>query len=339
MSQPVVYVTLQQFCESDLQPRQLLVSEGFEVRQNPWGRRIRREELPEVLREVDAVLAGGESYDAALLARLPRLRCISRCGSGTDAIDLAAAKRHKIAVLTTNEEVVESVAQLTVAMMLALARNLPLHLGDFHRSVWKRRIGCLLSEWTIGLMGFGRIGRMVARYLRTFRPRVLVSDPQLRPADVPEDVELCEASSLLAGSDLISLHASRRPEEGPLLGRAELSAMKKGSYLVNTARGFLVDEQALYEALQSGHLAGAALDVFETEPYTGPLAQLPSVLCTPHVASFTRASRAAMELRAAQNIVDFFTTRSPNAIVPRRAGNGSSAQGTIQVPMGRTHGG
>lgn len=257
-----------------------------------------------LLRGADAVLAGLEPYDAELLTALPALQCISRCGVGTDAIDLEAARQKGVAVYTTPDEVAEPVAQLTVTMILALARNLPQHVGEMRSGVWNRRLGCLLSEWVIGLVGYGRIGRAVERLLRAFGPRVIVADPHVRASDFPDGVELAELPALLSQADLVSLHANAPRERGALVGRRELAQMKRGSYLVNTARGYLVEEPALYEALVSGHLAGAAIDVFEREPQAGPLAILPQVVCTPHIGSFTKASRAAMERRCAQHVVD-----------------------------------
>ena len=306
MSHEVVYVALQQFCETDERPRQLLIESGFEVRQNTLGRRLRREDMAAALRGVDAVLAGVEPYEATLLEALPRLHCIIRCVTGTDSIDLSAAAQRGITVLTTPDEVAEPVAQLTVAMILALARNLPLHLHEFRDGLWKKQTGVLLSEWTIGLVGFGRIGQAVERLLRAFQPRVIVADPRLTKQAMPDGVSLQPLASLLAGSDVVSLHAARQPQEGALLGRRELALMKRGSRLVNTARGHLVDATALVEALQAGQLAAAALDVFEQEPYQGPLVTFPQVLCTPHVATLTRASRAAMEWRCASNVVNYF---------------------------------
>lgn len=307
-----VYVALQQFCEADARPRRALEEAGFEVLVNALGRRLRREELPRALAGADAVIAGVEPFDRALLASLPRLRLISRCGVGTDAVDLEAARALGIAVRVTAEEVVEPVAEMAVAMMLALARNLPLHVGDFRSGAWNKRSGHLLSEWTIGLLGFGRIGRAVERLLRAFGPRILVCDPFLG-GDLPSGVGLRGLEELLGSCDLVSVHADRSGREGPLLGRAELSAMKPGARLVNTARGHLLDEAALLDALESGRLSAAALDVFEEEPYGGPLSRLPQVLCTPHVSTLTRASRAAMELRSARNVVEFF------AHTPRRS--------------------
>lgn len=306
MSEKTVFVALQQFCERDDRPRRELLSAGFRLRQNLLGRRLRREEMPDLLREADAVLAGVEPYDAGLLEALPRLRCISRCGVGTDSIDLEAARRRGIRVLVTQDEVVEPTAQMALAMILALARNFPLHLGDFRCGEWKKRTGHQLSEWTIGLVGFGRIARRLCQYLRPFECRVLACDPRLSAGETPEGAERTNLNSLLKESDLVSLHAAPPAGSSPLIGRTEIAAMKKGARLINTARGRLVDEQALAEALESGHLTGAALDVFETEPYSGKLGRLPQVLCTPHVSSLTAQARAQMELKCARSVVEFF---------------------------------
>lgn len=306
MSPKNVFVALQQFCELEDRPRRLLIEAGFELHENTSGRRLRREELPTMLRDADAVLAGVEPYDDEVLSSLPRLRCISRCGAGTDSIDLGAAHRYKIAVLTTTNEVVEPVAQMTVAMILALARNLSLHVKDFSQGHWRKHTGCLLSEWTIGLVGFGRIGRAVEHHLRTFGAKILVTDPRVNTEELPSGVRGCDLSTLLAEADCVSLHAGRRPEDGFLIGQKELACMKRGSRLVNTARGYLVDEVALQGALESGHLAAFATDVFQTEPYQGALLKFPQVLATPHIASLTKRSRVDMELRCAKNVVDFF---------------------------------
>lgn len=307
MSQRSVFVALPDFCQNDTRPREILKEAGFEVHENTSGRRIRRDEMFEALRDVDGVLAGLEPYNADLLTALPRLRCISRCGVGTDAIDLEASRRLNIAVVITPAEVIEPVAQMTIAMVLALARNLPLHLNDFRGGLWRKHTGYVISEWTIGLVGFGRIGRAVERYLRAFGPRVIVTDPNVKADQLPDGVSLYELLPLLAEADIVSLHAAMCAGKTPLIGYREIRAMKKGSRLVNTARGCLVDEGALCDAIESGHLAAAALDVFETEPYEGPLVNLPQVLCTPHVASLAKASRIAMEVRCARNVVEFFS--------------------------------
>jgi D-3-phosphoglycerate dehydrogenase len=300
-----VYVALSQFCEGDDSPRRALLDAGFSIEENRLGRRLRADELVKAVGSADAIIAGVEPYDAATLEAFPRLRCISRVGVGVDAIDLEAAKRLGIAVLNTPDEVAEPVAQITVGMILALARNLPEYGVTLRQGSWKRHTGFLLSEWVIGLVGFGRIGRTVERCLRPFGPKVLVSDPALKKGDLPSGVELVDFNTLLSRSDLVSLHAMRAASEGPLVSTAQLNRMKRGARLVNTARGYLVDEEALLGALVSGNLAGAALDVFETEPYAGPLTKFPQVLCTPHIGTLTHASRRAMEMKAVVNVVDF----------------------------------
>lgn len=306
MTQKTVYVTLSQFCETDDTPRRILKEAGFVVKENTTGRRIKREEIIFALQGADAVLAAVEPYDAEILSQLSQLQCISRCGIGTDAIDLEAAKKYKKEVLVTVDEIIEPVAQMTLGMIFALARNFPQHVNDFQKGEWKKHTGFLLSEWIVGLIGFGRIARALAGYLQPFGCKILVADPFLKPSDMPKNIMLCSLDTLLAQSDLVSLHASRSPKEGILMGEKEFAKMKKGSRLVNTARGYMVDEKALGEALQSGRLSGAALDVFEKEPYKGPLARYPNVLCAPHVGTLTRGSRAAMEFRCAQNVIDFF---------------------------------
>lgn len=302
-----VYVTLSQFCEKDDTPRLLLKEAGFIVKENTTGRRIKKEEMLAALAGADAVLAAVEPYDTEILSQLPQLKCISRCGMGTDAIDLQAAEKYGKTILVTVNEIIEPVAQMTLAMIFALARNFSQYVNHFQKGDWKKETGFLLSEWTIGLIGFGRIARKLEQYLRPFGCHVLVVDPFLKQGDLPEGVRLCSLQELLQNSSLVSLHAGRSPNEGVLLGSAEFEQMKKGSFLVNTARGYLVDEVALEKVLTSGHLAGAALDVFHQEPYLGPLGKMPNVLCTSHVATLTNASRAAMELACAKNVVDFFT--------------------------------
>lgn len=306
MSSKTVYVALSQFCEKEDTPRNLLIHNGFRVIENKMGRRIREEEMFAALKGVDAVLAAVEPYTEELLSKLPQLKCISRCGAGVDAIDLEAAKKYGKEVLITREEIVEPVAQMTLGMIFSLARNFIAHKLDFQEGRWKKRTGVLLSEWTMGLIGFGQVGRKVEKYLRPFGPKILVSDPNLSNKDLSPGVERCSLEDLLAQSDLVSLHAASKPSDGPLLGKREFTKMKKGSFFVNTARGYLVDEGALEEAIRSGILAGAALDVFEEEPYHGSLARYPNVLLTPHVSTLTSGSRLAMELKCAQNVVDFF---------------------------------
>ena len=304
-----VYIALAQFCERDDAPRKALLDAGFSVVENPLGRRLRTDELAAAVGDADAIVAGVEPYSAEVLEAFTRVRCISRCGVGVDSIDLDAAKRLGIAVLSTPDEVAEPVAQLTVGMMLALARHLHDQRATLRSGSWHRQTGFLLSEWTVGLVGFGRIGQAVEKCLRPFGAKVAVSDPAVQRQTLPPGIELLDLNALLARSDLVSLHVARPASEGPVISTAQLEKMKPGSRLVNTSRGYLVDEAALFNALQYGRIAAAALDVYETEPYSGPLTKLPQVLCTPHIGTLTHASRRAMELKAAANVVEFLNQK------------------------------
>ncbi|MDO8527448.1 MAG: phosphoglycerate dehydrogenase [Deltaproteobacteria bacterium] len=306
MTQKTVYVTLSEFCKNDETPRRILKEAGYTILENTSGRRIKKEEMFDALKNADAVVAAVEPYEAELLQKLPKLKVISRLGVGTDAIDLEAAKKLGIEVTITVEEIVAPVAEMTVAMILGLVRNFPLHANDFAKGEWKKHTGFLLSELNIGLIGFGRIARTVERFLKPFGTKVRVMDPFVKKESLPEGVDLCSLEELLKKSDIVSLHAARSPKEGFLLSIKEFSLMKPGSFLVNTARGYMVDEKALEAALLSKQLAGCALDVFEEEPYAGPLAKFPNVLLTPHVGTLTRGSRTAMEIRCAENVVNFF---------------------------------
>lgn len=301
-----VFVAEPVFGEHGEEPLQLLREGGFGVALNPFRRMLRRQEMAEWLGPVEAVIAGLEAYDEEVLQNLPHLRCISRCGSGTDSVDLGAARRRNVAVLTTHEEVVEPVAQMTVGFILALARNLGPMADELRNGTWNPKIGNLLAEWNVGLIGFGRIGRAVEKHLRSFGPTVLVCDPFVAEKEMPPGVERLELDALLRRSDLVSLHVARPRSEGFLIERPQFALMKPGARMVNTSRGFLIDEDALCHALDAGRVSAAALDVFDVEPYQGALRKYPQVMCTPHIASFTRASRRSMELRSAANIVDFF---------------------------------
>jgi len=281
----------------------MLEKAGFDVTLNTLKRRLKKEEMPTLLKDIEGIVAGVEPYTDELFKACPTIRCISRVGIGTDTIDIEAAKKHDIQVVKTTDEVIQPVAENTVAMMLALAKNYSLHINDFQQGLWKKYYGKMIREMTIGLIGFGRIGRKVAELLKPFGANIIVSDPFLKQLDLPSDIKLVSQETLLKISDLVSIHAMLPSDHGPLLGEKELCLMKKDSYLINTARGFMIDHKALEKALTDHHLAGAALDVFEEEPYTGQLTKMPQVLLTPHVSTLTTYSRIAMELKAAENLV------------------------------------
>lgn len=292
-----IYVTLSSFAEYDASPLNRLRESGIPFSLNTSGKRVTPAQLLAEGAAATVVIAGVENYDAATLGRMPALRCISRCGVGVDAIDLAEARARGITVLNTPDVPTQAVAELTLAMMLALCRQLPRQSDLVRRREWTRLDAHLLSGRTVGLIGLGRIGRRVAELLTPFRVKLLAVDPV---ADIAEagraGIEIVPLQRLLSAADMVSIHASGSGPSRLLLGEAELASMKRGAALVNVARGAMVDDVALASALKRGHLSGAALDVYPQEPYAGPLCDFPNVILTPHTATLTVETRVAMEL-------------------------------------------
>lgn len=277
---------------------------GFEVILNPTGRTMTGPELIAFLDGCPGVIAGTEKYDCAVFDALPDLRVISRVGAGIDGVDLVAARDRGIEVHATPDGPTQAVAELTLGLILALARGLlPSHQAIV-AGYWDKKMGVLLEELTIGLVGLGRIGRRVTELLTPFHPRLVGCDLQPDRAWAErQGLEVVLLDTLLAQSDLVTLHVPYSPELHHLIGREAMARMKARSWLVNASRGGLVDEAALLAALESGHLAGAALDTFEKEPYSGPLRHTERVMLTPHIGAYARAARVKMERNAVTHLL------------------------------------
>jgi D-3-phosphoglycerate dehydrogenase len=249
-------------------------------------------DLEAIIGDVDAIVVrSGTTIDAALIERAPRLKVIGRAGVGVDNVDVDAATRHGIVVANAAESTVDSAAEHAIALLLALARNLPQAHAALTAGTWDRSrfTGIELAGKTLGILGLGRIGREVARRALGLGMRVVAYDPYVAPDRFRElGVEpAASPEELYAQADVITLHLPLSDATRGLVDAAALAAMKDGVRIVNAARGGLVDEEALLEAIRSGKVAGAALDVFETEPYSGPLLELPQVVATPHLAGST----------------------------------------------------
>ncbi len=266
---------------------------------------------------LEAALAGADALIVrsatrvtdALLERAPRLRVVGRAGVGVDNIDLDAATRRGVLVMNTPGGNAVSVAEHTLALLLALARSVPQLNAAIHAGRWEKAgaAGIELRGKTLGLLGLGRVGSEVARRARALEMRVLAHDPYISE-NVAEEagVELVPLAALLERSDFISLHAAHSAATEKIINAATLAKMKRGARLINTARGELVDEAALAEALRSGHLGGAALDVFAVEPPRGsPLVGLPNVIATPHIAGSTEEAQEEVGTLIAQQVRDF----------------------------------
>jgi D-3-phosphoglycerate dehydrogenase len=249
-------------------------------------------DLAERIADYDAIIIrSATQLTSDLIERAERLKVIGRAGVGIDNVDVDAASQRGIVVANAPESTVISAAEHAIGLLLALSRNIPQAHAALVAGRWERSkfAGLELAGKTLGLVGLGRIGQQVARRARGLEMRVVAYDPYVSPARLAElGVERADSlRDLLAGSDFVSLHVSLTPETRGLIGREELAAARDGIRIVNAARGELVDEDALVEALRSGKVAGAALDVFPREPYEGPLLELPNVVVTPHLGAST----------------------------------------------------
>lgn len=279
-----------------------LRSSGFEIMTNPHGRRLSELEAVALLGDgVVGVIAGTEPLSRRVIGAAQDLRVISRCGIGLDNVDLQAARERGIDVYNTPDAPSQAVAELAIGLALAALRRIAEVDRAVRQGTWKPLMGRLLGGCAVGVLGYGRIGRKVAMLARGFGARVLAYD--LREQDSEPGIEFCALDALLGSADILTLHLSSGPGTRHLINRERLAQMKPGAILVNTARGDLVDEQALVEALQCGRLSAAALDSFESEPYSGPLCKLPQVVLTAHMGSYAQESRAVMEEEAAQNLL------------------------------------
>jgi D-3-phosphoglycerate dehydrogenase len=288
------------FAQQDDAPLRLLDEAGVEVRPNPFGRRLTEEEILRQLEDVDGLIAGLEPLNRRVLNSSPQLKVIARVGIGMDNVDQKAAAELGIKVSNTPEGPTAAVAELTVAALLALCRGLVPANDALHSGKWDKRIGVGLSGLKVLLVGYGRIGRRVSELLRPFGAEIVVSDPYIDPNHLPNYVRPVTLSAGLAEADVISLHASGK---GTLLGPAEFDQMKDGVIILNSARGALIEEEAMVRALDSGRVRSAWLDVFWEEPYTGPLAKYNQVLLTPHISTYTQQCRRQMEVAAVENLL------------------------------------
>jgi len=294
------------------EPLELLRQKGYQPVLNPFGRKLAPPEIIELGKGCRGIIAGVEELDGTVLETLVGLRCVSRCGVGTDNVDLAKARELGITVMNTPEAPTRAVAELTVGVILDLLRNISRSDREMRRGNWYKGMGSLLFRKQVGILGLGRIGRAVAEMLAGLGAEVSGSD--VKPDTKwlkSRRLKLMSTEDLLEKSDILTIHISYSGE-GCLIGVKELASMKPGAYLINLSRGGIVDEAALYRALKEGRLAGAALDVFAEEPYTGPLKELNNVVLTPHLGSYARETRLAMETQAVENLIKALAGRDEN---------------------------
>jgi D-3-phosphoglycerate dehydrogenase len=271
----------------------------------------------EVLSEAHACIIGADPVTEAVLDSAPHLRLVAMHGVGVDHIDVEACTRRGVMVTSAAGSNTRAVAELTLGLMFCLARGLVGHHQATSSGRWERSIGFELRGKVVGLVGLGRIGREVAGLARAVGMRALAHDPWGDPEQARRlGVRLTTLDEVLSGSDFVSLHIPLTPATRDLIDSRALARMKKGSYLINTARGGLVDEAALAAALRSGHLAAAAVDTFTAEPpVDSPLLDLPNVVLTPHIGAYTTEAVASMSLMTARSVVAWLDSKTPPGLV------------------------
>jgi D-3-phosphoglycerate dehydrogenase len=309
-----VMVTTVPFGVGDTRPLAALKSAGVELVTNPIGRRLKATEVAEVIAGFPVVIAGTEPIMADALASCPGLKGICRVGIGLDSVDLLAARKLGIAVSYTPDGPSPAVAELTVGLIIDLLRGVGMADRAMRGGGWERTAGARIATSCIGVVGVGRIGRRVIRHLQGGFAGVRILANDLVPDPTLDAVEWVDKDTLYREADVVTLHVPLGAATRDMLGGQELAMMKRTAALVNTARGGIVSEQALLQALRSGTIRAAALDVFTEEPYRGELAQLPNILLTSHMGSMTADCRARMEIEAtheAIRILDGEPLRSP----------------------------
>lgn len=317
MGKPRVLIT-SIFLNPGSEVDQRLREAGIEPVYNHWHGSRTEEELIDLLQGVDGVIVAGDRFTARVIQAADRLKVISRTGVGYDTVDVKAATARGIAVCSTPGVNRHAVSEWTMALILTCARRLVTNLAEIPKGGWTRAEGRDLAGSTLGIVGLGTIGKEVAQRARAFEMKLLAYD-------IHQDVQFAEEhqvsyvflEQLLRESDYVSLHCFLDEKTRHLINAERLAMMKPTAYLINTARGGIVDSQALYQALKEKRIAGAALDVFEQEPLgaDSPLRELDNLYMSPHAGGVTADARRFSGLNGAENVLRILKGERPLHIV------------------------
>lgn len=314
-----ILITTVPFADKETLPIELLKQAGVEYLINPIGRKLTEDELAEMVSDFDVLIAGTEAITDKVMSQARNLKFISRVGVGLDSVDLLAAKERGILVSYTPEAPAPAVAELTIGFMFSLLRNTHVANIQMHKGGWSRHYGRRLSEVTIGIIGLGRIGGRVLSLLNSLgHPKILVNDilPNFNLDIAKPNIQKVEKEVIFREADLISVHVPLTEMTRDMICYDEMMSMKKDAMIINTSRGGIINEIDLARVMGRGHLAGAAIDVFEQEPYQGSLNKEERCLLTSHMGSMSLDCRARMEIEATEEAVRYLTGKSPLSLVP-----------------------
>lgn len=314
-----VLITTVPFGEKNRLPLELLENAGIGYLINPLNKKLTEDQLADMVADFDVIIAGTELITEKVMARASQLKLISRVGVGLDGVDLIAAKKRGIRVAYTPDAPAPAVAELTLGMMLTLLRSVHVSNAQMHEGKWQRIFGRRMAEITVGIIGVGRIGARVLRRTKAFgTPKILVND--IMPNyELNREFKLdwVTKEQIYQEADLISLHLPLTHLTKNMIRREQLLSMKHDAIIINTARGGIINEGDLRDVMMTGHLSGAAIDVFEHEPYSGPLSQIERCLLTAHMGSMSVDCRTRMEIEATEEAVRFLTGKPLTSEVPQ----------------------
>lgn len=316
---PKALITTVPFADKNPSPLNLLKNAGVDYFLNPMGRKLKEDELAKMVSDFDILIAGTEPITAKVMANGKNLKLISRVGVGLDSVDLLAAEQLGIHVSYTPDAPAPAVAELTVGLMLTLLRHTHLANGQLHQGSWHRYFGRRISEITVGIIGAGRIGQGVIERLASFQPsRILVNDANKKIDFLPMHfLKFATKEQIYEQADLVSLHVPLTAKTKNMIRYDHLRKMKRDAIIINTSRGGIINEVDLVKALNEGHLSGAAIDVFEQEPYQGGLQNIERCFLTAHMGSMSFDCRARMEIEATEEAVRFATGKPLECLVPQ----------------------
>lgn len=300
-----ILISSASFGKINKDPLRILENAGYMPFLNPYGRKLEFSEFVELIKDAVGLIAGTEKITAELLENAHKLRVISRYGVGLDNVDLDAARKLGIIVRSTPEAPSQAVAELALALMLNLSRHVSEADRNMRNNNWTQLMGRLISEKNLGVIGLGRIGKKLVELVQPFNMKIFAYEPYPDNDFVSTNkITLLPLNEVLSQCDLISLHLPLSDKTFHMIGKKELSLMKKDAIIINTSRGGLVDEDALVDALRNGTIGGAAIDTFEEEPYRGNLIGHDNVILTCHMGSSAIETRKQMELETVNNLLD-----------------------------------
>ena len=298
------------FGSSDNAPFKLLEDNGISYTLVRNDQPQNRELIAEKIGDATAVIVGSDVLDAYVFDRCPNLKIVSKQGVGLDAIDLEEAKRRGITVLNTKTANTEAVADLTLMFMLTLKRRLKENIITTANPDWSSKaLSNDLFGSKVGIIGYGNIGRAVARRLKGFKAELYIYDPYVDKKTVDADIHICDLDEMYRNCDVITIHSPLTEGTKNMINESSFEKMKDGVIIINTSRGGLMDYKALYKAILAGKVGGAGLDVYSVEPPKNePLFELNNVVATPHIAAHTKETNVAMGMAAAQNVINCFNS-------------------------------